>query len=793
MRLKTSFTICVGSFLLFAGSSLQADDDKLSVRKIIFTDSECQVTHKGVPSATSFSVRVNANSNDVDFRANVSSLGCKVIDETLPLPAYVNDAAPRFYPLTSKFGGTSSDFSREELLKFALGKLVKVTRLAKAQTTEAPSSGADSSDKGSSKNTPVSVEAIEGRVIGFTPPGGNPLTYTLKLVRNEAEIVQLDSKDILGISLLEVLDAELNGILNRLNEYDAGILNLKCDAELANVHVTYTQKLDANHKPLVKIRSTLSSNVVTNLEGWTQIWNDTFYDWKDVTVILKQDADTYFEVGNVNLRFGEQGVFKLTSPLPGDLAATSGVILTLAADNKSADAQATLTLKNNDPTNAIPKATWTFIDEKENVFAKDVSAPSGIAAAKILTLAVPSEPPKVVAKPSPGASVKIEIDGDRVIATKGTRVQFNFTGLKLNFRAVIDSDDVDFRRLGFEAITDKDEPFLIVLKPNLTNSRFDQAIASDRTIDLVVQDSPVQRIEESVFQTTTRQLSVWQDYDANPVEKLAEIASKKDAIDSAYENLATLQNEKKNLLGQQRIGEPTSYRGAMQRDLVNRLQKKDAEILERRNEIGKLEFQLTQFAESLGSPVEAIRKLGGEVTVDSKNRLVSVFFSPGSSVRDAELLSAIDGATGTLSKLVVSGCRKIEGKGLCAKLQNTNLQWLDLSDTSVDGNELEALSTISRLRSLDLAGTNTSTLADAIGKLVELQHLNVAGTEFDDCLILHLCSLKKLQSLNVRGTRVTGEGIKKLMAKLPKLEVMSSEDPIILDAPGTIIMPAPNN
>ncbi len=127
----------------------------------------------------------------------------------------------------------------------------------------------------------------------------------------------------------------------------------------------------------------------------------------------------------------------------------------------------------------------------------------------------------------------------------------------------------------------------------------------------------------------------------------------------------------------------------------------------------------------------------------------------------------------------------------------TNLQLLDLSETSVSDAGLANLKQLFQLRDLNLAGTKVTgaglrdlkglskleTLAfhrtdvgdaglENLKELTNLHHLYLQETHVTDAGLIHLRGLSQLKYLDLRKTEVTGEGVNDLQKALPNCRIL---------------------
>jgi hypothetical protein len=155
--------------------------------------------------------------------------------------------------------------------------------------------------------------------------------------------------------------------------------------------------------------------------------------------------------------------------------------------------------------------------------------------------------------------------------------------------------------------------------------------------------------------------------------------------------------------------------------------------------------------------------------------------------------------------LNLSGCA-ITDRGLQHLNELGKTQILLLSNTEIQGRELQQLSSLSGLAMLVLSGCaldgpdlkgleplysgmapggnltldNTPVSDDDLAKVsgfANLLYLGVAHTQVTDRGLPHIYLLKKLLRFDLRGTRVTAEGVEKLKQAIRGLKVAWDEDP----------------
>ncbi|EMO86271.1 hypothetical protein [Leptospira santarosai] len=102
-----------------------------------------------------------------------------------------------------------------------------------------------------------------------------------------------------------------------------------------------------------------------------------------------------------------------------------------------------------------------------------------------------------------------------------------------------------------------------------------------------------------------------------------------------------------------------------------------------------------------------------------------------------------------------------------------NLQTLNLEDSKVTDESLKQISTLPKLDDLTLGRTkitNKGIEYISKSKTVRILYLNEIATIDDGC-ILHLLKMKQLTTLELSGTDISEQGLKKLRKGLPKTGV----------------------
>jgi uncharacterized membrane protein len=112
------------------------------------------------------------------------------------------------------------------------------------------------------------------------------------------------------------------------------------------------------------------------------------------------------------------------------------------------------------------------------------------------------------------------------------------------------------------------------------------------------------------------------------------------------------------------------------------------------------------------------------------------------------------------------------------------IAWLDLSGTRVGDASMSTLAKMPNLTRLNLRLTAVSdTGLQALSGLPNLEYLNLFGTHVSDAGLEHLAGLASLRSLYLWQTAVTADGVAKLKAKRPGVEVVLGAEPPIRTLP----------
>jgi hypothetical protein len=170
--------------------------------------------------------------------------------------------------------------------------------------------------------------------------------------------------------------------------------------------------------------------------------------------------------------------------------------------------------------------------------------------------------------------------------------------------------------------------------------------------------------------------------------------------------------------------------------------------------------------------VAAIKKLGGEVTVDEQalSKPIAQVDLSGTAITD-EQLACLEGLS-DLRELDL-GRTRITDKGLAHLRGLTSLQTLSLVRAPVSDDGLAHLKGLRNLRSLYLVRTQvTDASLTSLKGLTGLRELTLVRTPVTDAGVAHLQGLTDLRLLNLTGTKVTDRGLAELK-KLTKLRTLS--------------------
>jgi Leucine-rich repeat (LRR) protein len=128
-----------------------------------------------------------------------------------------------------------------------------------------------------------------------------------------------------------------------------------------------------------------------------------------------------------------------------------------------------------------------------------------------------------------------------------------------------------------------------------------------------------------------------------------------------------------------------------------------------------------------------------------------------------------------LKSLTVSGCIKITDKSAETIRGFTELEYLSLPSTITEAG-VKDLVGLKKLKTLYLGGTNMTDagVGHIAANMPDLESLDlgtVSGTQISDISIKPLSNLKRLRSLNLRGSQISEKGLRELKETLPDCRV----------------------
>lgn len=110
--------------------------------------------------------------------------------------------------------------------------------------------------------------------------------------------------------------------------------------------------------------------------------------------------------------------------------------------------------------------------------------------------------------------------------------------------------------------------------------------------------------------------------------------------------------------------------------------------------------------------------------------------------------------------------------GFVSSLAPSALFSVDLSESGVKDFELAHLKNLSDLKELDLSSTKISN--DALSYITDLKQLEklwLDGTTVDDLCLVDLQNFNSLKKLSIKDTKITSDGVKTLVEKLPNCKI----------------------
>jgi Leucine-rich repeat (LRR) protein len=125
-----------------------------------------------------------------------------------------------------------------------------------------------------------------------------------------------------------------------------------------------------------------------------------------------------------------------------------------------------------------------------------------------------------------------------------------------------------------------------------------------------------------------------------------------------------------------------------------------------------------------------------------------------------------------IKSLWLAGC-KLSAAAIEPLQVQDQLEYLDLSNSSIDDAGIAHLVRLQRLTAIDLQRTTvTDAAAESLSKLRNLDHLHLADTKVTDRGIRALQSLRQLKFLSVQNCQITDEGARQL-ADMSSLETIA--------------------
>src|ERR1035438_9417104 len=132
--------------------------------------------------------------------------------------------------------------------------------------------------------------------------------------------------------------------------------------------------------------------------------------------------------------------------------------------------------------------------------------------------------------------------------------------------------------------------------------------------------------------------------------------------------------------------------------------------------------------------------------------------------------------SGTSEKAVAEWIKALGGK---AEFKDGELRSVSFASTRVGDAQLDYLSGLSTLETLDLEATETGDLGlRAVKSLTGLKELILSNTSVSDSGLANLSGLGKLQTLRLEGTLVQGPGLAHLKALTSLIELDLTSSPV---------------
>ena len=152
------------------------------------------------------------------------------------------------------------------------------------------------------------------------------------------------------------------------------------------------------------------------------------------------------------------------------------------------------------------------------------------------------------------------------------------------------------------------------------------------------------------------------------------------------------------------------------------------------------------------------------------------------ATQDAKATADIEKAGGAVHRLAQNDDRlevnfqlqgaSVTDKELALLGQLKKVTYLNLAKTSITDAGLASLKSHPGITKLNLSQTKVTDAGLAhLKDLKQLEYLNLYGTAVSDAGLTHLAGLANLKNLYLWQSKVTPEGVKKLKASLPNLDI----------------------
>ncbi len=765
---KTSYL--VGLFVVLClqvlGLADQGGEHLPRIRKVVLSAESSIIQHEYSGNDSAFQIRINVlDVNSPVFRHECWFENCKIV----PPPAD-HDMASTLYPKVARLDGTDLDLHRDELIKVAIGKRVVVTRTTLAEVA---------TDEGTQpKSKSVQREDIHGTLLGFK---GESNAYAIQLLSDNQEMFYLESKDIAQIQFVDEGSelSRLSSQLRRQSEFSLQTMMLSKGDPVAVVG--YSQPTVPGHEWQSTIFANLdSSGTSIDSEAWATIWNDTFYDWNGITVILKSDSKTEFALEDVHLRFGQKGLFRYSLPSEFEVRRQWRIEPPTNTASTTATINSVLEIKNKNKDVFIPKSTWKLRDvARKPVYDGTIE---GMAFDKTKDIPYASDKVMPIAYASSDDVVQFaSIQGNKLLCRAGTVVNYSFSDTKFQAEVAIVKNG---NERGIATIVpERNGSFEMpdsILDPKPKGGKYLDHATKGSTLTIRSIASPEKMVSVDLFRATASQLMGLSERN----KTLNDIIESKKKIEAVKNELAKYEAERNELVSRPPIGAQSGYRFVLQSEMAGLVERKNAEIQLKRDELAKAEFGLMEILrllpkEAPPTPTELIEKLGGHVKSDGDGNLTEVYFAKGSdaaaAIEDGPLFDALNQSIATLTTLRLAGCSKIQGTRL-ADLGRSHIATLDLSGTSVSDDALNNFPIFFTLNELDLSNTGvTDKCSRGILRCKRLNSLNVDCTSFTK--ITPLSPHPTLTMISRRGTDLGDDDVGVFQKKRPDIRLIDSEHP----------------